>query len=75
MVSISLNTEVLELHIASASSLQLHEDIMGISTDAASEDVDAAWELWNAFAAANDTREAWKTLIAAMLQSPEVLFY
>ena len=52
----------------------LYAKILGVQTATDSEDVDAAWDLFSQFSQ-EDPELAWKTLIAAMLQSPEILFY
>ena len=55
--------------------VHLHGRIFGMEVGANSSDVDDALALWQAVADADSPELAWKTVIAAMLQSPEVLFY
>ena len=55
--------------------VHLHSRISGLSVAADSPDVDDALALWQAVAESDSPTLAWKTVIAAMLQSPEVLYY
>ena len=55
--------------------VQLHARIFGMTVPADGADVDDALALWQTVADADGPELAWKTVIAAMLQSPEVLYY
>jgi len=61
--------------IVRAELVHLHGRIFGTIVTPNSPDVDDALALWQAVADADSPQLAWKTVIAAMLQSPEVLFY
>ena len=52
----------------------LYAKVLGAHAESDSSDVDAAWDLFSQFSE-EDPEEAWKTLLAAMFQSPEILFY
>ena len=53
----------------------LHARILGMPVSDNSVDVDDALVLWQAVADIDGPVLAWKTVVAAMLQSPEVLYY
>jgi len=49
--------------------------ILNVEAAPDSNDVSAAYELWNNIATSTNTAEAWETLLTALFQSPEILFY
>lgn len=54
----------------------LHSKIFGMQVEPDAEDVDMAFELFElVYADGGSNRDAWKALIAAMLQSPDILYY
>ena len=53
----------------------LYRRMHGMTRDPASDDVTDAYTLWSAVHEASDTRTAWSAVVAALLQSPDTLFY
>lgn len=54
---------------------KLHLQILGENVTTDSAEIDASWGLFSAILSNSDTETAWKTLLSAMLQSPDVLYY
>ena len=49
--------------------------IYGLPLESTDEAIDDAYTLWSQVEQAEDSTTAWKTLLAAMFQSPDILFY
>ena len=53
----------------------LHMRIYGLPLESNNADVDDAYSLWQQAEQVFNTESAWKTLLAAMFQSPDVILY
>jgi hypothetical protein len=75
MLFTELDVEEQDEEIVRMQITRLFERILQVETDPDSTEITAAYELWANFTTPTDTTTAWETLLAALFQSPEVLFY
>ena len=55
--------------------VHVHRRLFGRTLDASSPEIDDATALWQAVAGTDGPEAAWQAVLAALLQSPDVLFY